>query len=368
MLDSLSISNFRLFRKLEIARLGRVNLFSGKNGTGKSCLLEALNIYFNNANHLLLNDLIKSRNENVLSEKNDAELSGQEVPNDPIRHLFRGHLFPDRPEDGIRMGSLENPDWLKIYTLPYMIEIVETGRLKYTPVTDRSSLDEEGRYSIYVVSDIHGEIKRFIPGEEKVGYAAPKRKLFSIRLTQYVSSQGLHYGEAAYLWDLVNLTELEKEVIHALNIIEPAISGIALIGNSEDRSGRLPVVRIEGTKERIPLKSLGDGAVRLFHIILALVNAENSVLLLDEAENGLHWSVQDKLWRIVFLLAARLNVQVFATTHSKDCIEGFHGAWQDHPESGAFFRLDAHPTLGAKCTPYALRSLGNALESRVEMR
>jgi len=68
---------------------------------------------------------------------------------------------------------------------------------------------------------------------------------------------------------------------------------------------------------------MGDGINRILTIILALVNADNGYLLIDEFENGLHYSVQEKLWNIIFNLSKKLGIQVFATTHSEDCIIGF---------------------------------------------
>lgn len=75
-------------------------------------------------------------------------------------------------------------------------------------------------------------------------------------------------------------------------------------------------------------------------IALALVNAKDGIVLIDEFENGIHYSVQKELWQIVFRLADRLNVQVFATTHSWDCIEGFQKAAQENKqEEGMLIRL-----------------------------
>ena len=68
---------------------------------------------------------------------------------------------------------------------------------------------------------------------------------------------------------------------------------------------------------------MGDGINRILTIIFAMVNCESGYLLIDEFENGLHYSVQEKLWEIIFHLAERLNIQVFATTHSLDCVEAF---------------------------------------------
>ena len=45
----LSIKGYRAFKSLEVSKLGRVTLITGKNNTGKSSILEALRLYTNNA-------------------------------------------------------------------------------------------------------------------------------------------------------------------------------------------------------------------------------------------------------------------------------------------------------------------------------
>jgi len=79
----------------------------------------------------------------------------------------------------------------------------------------------------------------------------------------------------------------------------------------------------------------------LLGIAAALVNARNGFLLIDGFENGLYYAAQVDLWRLIFQAAHRLNVQVFATTHSWDCIEGFQKAAQeDNQEEGMLIRLE----------------------------
>ena len=173
----------------------------------------------------------------------------------------------------------------------------------------------------------------------------------------------------AELWDLTSLTDLESEVISALGLIDSRVSRIAFVEDSKRHSAdnRIPLVKIEGIDEPLPLKSMGDGMTRLFHIVVALVNAQNGLLLIDEFENGLHWKVQPKVWDIIFQLAERLNVQVFATTHSRDCLAGFDTAWNNYPERGAFFRLDTKDGR-IKATEYASETLTDAIEMDVEVR
>ena len=120
---------------------------------------------------------------------------------------------------------------------------------------------------------------------------------------QIVSTENMTNRKLAALWDLTSLTNLESEVISALALIDNRVYGVAFVEDvSRGRSGdnRIPLVKMEGIDEPLPLKSMGDGINRLFHIIVALVNARNGILLIDEFENGLHWSVQPKVWDIVF--------------------------------------------------------------------
>lgn len=78
---------------------------------------------------------------------------------------------------------------------------------------------------------------------------------------------------------------------------------------------------------------------RIFEMTLGLVNSKNGIFLIDEIENGVHYSVQSKLWSFIFQIAARMQIQVFATTHSWDCIEAFQKAASAHPAQGALIRL-----------------------------
>jgi AAA15 family ATPase/GTPase len=104
---------------------------------------------------------------------------------------------------------------------------------------------------------------------------------------------------------------------------------------------RTPVVKLKDENHPIPLHSLGDGMNRLFYIALALVNSRDGLLLIDEVGSGLHYSIQLELWRLIFTLASRLRVQVFATTHSNDCILAFQLAAQENKEEeGMLVRLE----------------------------
>ena len=118
----------------------------------------------------------------------------------------------------------------------------------------------------------------------------------------------------------------------------------------------------------LPLQSMGDGINRILTVILALVNADNGCLLIDEFENGLHYSVQEKLWTIIFELSRKLNVQIFVTTHGEDCIRGFESVLNNSCISdGKLIRLDNENGI-IKQVEFDAKELKIAADQDIEIR
>ena len=375
MLPSFYIENFRIFDTLSISRLGRVNLIVGRNNAGKSAFLEAVLLYVSNASLDVIYKLITSRQENYDSDfQNNPNL----LSLNPIRHFFKGHKIPNLTEPGFILAIRDNEASLNIRTAAFIIEESVDKRIRRK--LDREELESfnpdyfDPDIEIFVVSEQEDATQLLFSQNRdfreayrearfRLGNQRPQNKYGVI---QFVSTQGLTDTKAAQLWDAINLKDLEKDVINSLKLIEKTIVGLAFVEGDKSRD-RVPVVKLENQEERIPLKSLGDGVTRVFHIILSLVNAKGGVLLIDEFENGLHWAVQQSVWEIVFQLAETLNVQVFCTTHSRDCIDGFGNVWKKYPQCGAFFRLFArNQTVLAQ--EYDIETLSDSLETDVEVR
>ena len=79
-----------------------------------------------------------------------------------------------------------------------------------------------------------------------------------------------------------------------------------------------------GLSELIPLAVMGEGMTRLARLVLAISSSPDGVVLVDEVESGFHYSVLPKVWRVIDAAAAQFGVQVFATTHSFECIMAAH--------------------------------------------
>lgn len=311
MLDSLYIKNFRIFKELHIKYLGRINLIVGKNNSGKTSLLEALLSYATNASPYWLDSLIFKRSEHWEIETKDYKKL--QSNNNPLRHMFYDHKFPISENDCIEIGSLnDHNDRIYLRTRNYeILELQESRNTKPLALWNLSSLENWNQH---------------------LNVPKPKMEV------EWVSTNSYHNNERiAELWDNINLTDLKESVLTALKIIEPSIQDLGLtIGNNENR---FVIIRLKDSKEIVSLDSLGEGMSRLFYIMLSLVNSKNGFLLIDEFENGLHYTVQTKVWKLIFKMANDLNVQVFATTHSLDCVTAFQKTAQESDENAMLFRL-----------------------------
>ena len=142
----------------------------------------------------------------------------------------------------------------------------------------------------------------------------------------FVHTVDFNIDNNAMLFDEISLSPEEKYITQALRLIHPKITRINFLNVGTARLGRetrVPVVTLEGDNKKYLLSAMGDGINRILTIILAMLNCKEGTLLLDEFETGLHYSVQDELWKIIFMLAEELDIQVFVTTHSNDCVNSF---------------------------------------------
>lgn len=121
-----------------------------------------------------------------------------------------------------------------------------------------------------------------------------------------------------------------EEIISMMREIEPTLKDIRLGANG--------IIYTDiGLDKLMPLNLLGNGIRRLLAIVSAVFDAKNGILLIDEIENGFHYTSLKTLWKAVCRAAQDFNVQVFTTTHSYECIEAF--ANSEFPEI-ALYRID----------------------------
>lgn len=375
-LPSFRVRGYRGFSDLRIERLGRVNLIVGRNNVGKTSLLEAIQLYAERGNPPLIWQLLATRDETPQRATLLPYRDGipQHVPvlrfadlDDLLASLRR--LFYRRPAQTngrrvIQLGPLGT----------------ESKRLEISlsEIPDASANRTGGGSEPLPLGAVTSMMPVLIiqfnsqPATYAIEATVPERFLRSGPLAirnQFVSANGIQNGELGELWDSVALTGSERRVLDALRIIAPGVEGLSFIGDSHRISGeRLPIVKMKGTDEPVALRSLGDGMQRVLGLSLALVNARGGILLVDEFENGLHYLVQPQVWKLVFQVAHQLDVQVFATSHSWDCIQAFQSVAQDdHESEGILLRLEVKKDDIA-VTSFDEQELEIATREQIEVR
>ncbi len=360
LLNSLEIRNFRGFRHLQIERLGRVNLIVGKNNVGKSSLLEALEFFARRGALRLIWEFLGTRDERVQSEVNIESML------EALAYLFYGRESIGPHTEPIQIGPINSAEESLIFSMGWStLEIDEEGRRNIRPLQPDEYDIVENLIPRVEIQNRHSTLSYPLdPAFLNIPLRSEIKEINCVSIT----ANGMDRRQIGRLWDNISLTDLEKDIVASLRIIAPGIEGLNLVEDPASIQRRFPIVKITGSARRLPLGSLGNGMQRMFGIALALTNAKDGLLLIDEIENGIHYSVQQELWQLIFRLAHCLNIQVFATTHSWDCIEAFQKAAQeDKQEEGMLIRLELKKDEVAT-TLFDERRLGIATREQIEVR
>jgi AAA15 family ATPase/GTPase len=355
MLDSLIVKNFRCLEDFSVERLGRVNLIVGKNNSGKSTVLEALRLYAGNAQRPLLEAISVEHDEKIRT--GEAERSDPELPM-PYQDFFTGRRFPSDDTTVIQIGGATlQEDLLRIEHV-LVVETEEAVSDGSTGETVTRIRRERILKSETAASS--AELKQALmisKGAQRFPIILLDRPLPRSRYAMFdsvgslpcstVATQFGSSDELADLWDKIVLTEHEEVVKQAMQIIAPEFENLTFVRNEDARNalGRVAMqrsarVKLSDVPRPVPLGSLGDGMLRVLQLALRIFPAKGGFLLIDEFENGLHYSVQERVWVLVFEMARRLDIQVFATTHSWDCIESFSKVARARDDvEGVLFRV-----------------------------
>ena len=366
-LPSLAIKGFRGINELSISQLGRVTLLAGKNGVGKTTVLEAVRLYAARGRSHILANILRNREE--LTESLDED--GEEVLAPSWDALFYGR--------GTSSSSQLCIGWENESAHRLSIENVEFGDKEYEQFGRflPDYLPEENPRLLRIrFQDKELSVPVFLANRTATGLRG-RRLIFNddadlppvTKCTQMGPGLPSNVSMSAF-WNSVALTYDETRAVRALKLIYgDQVERVAIIGDrSGSRYGQRAVVKLSGEERPVPLKSLGDGAVRMFGVALALANSRDGFLVIDEAENGIHHSVQRDYWKMILKTAHENNVQVVATTHGWDCVVGFAQAATELEEVDATLVRLQREVDEIRAVEYSEEDLEVAARQGIEVR
>lgn len=322
MIYSLKVHNYRNLVDLKINSLSQINLITGKNNTGKSTLLEAITLLVSKGDIKNILQILLERGEHFRFSE-DYKTTESSVKS--LSSLFNDRIISFDNNDFIEISSSNNEknnsNNVKFSLVKYINEDDENLIVRKKVITNFDEDDTNIKIGFKIEANNQTQIYTLTDGLDRFVNRIGFKSTDYTDIIKYVKTKNINKDTNSKLWDSIDLTPKEKYVIDALKIIEPRTEGITF--KQVNREDRNPFIKLSNDNLIIPLESMGDGINRILTIILSLVNSENGYFLIDEIENGLHHSVQEKLWKIIFNLSEKLNIQVFATTHSEDTIKSF---------------------------------------------
>lgn len=350
----LQIKNFRGIDSLTFEEFARVNVFLGKNNSGKSSVLEALLLLMGMSNPDMPQTLNNIRNRNIFSGIGD------------IRYLFHNMDFNGVPE--IRANQT---DFIKrhlalqmTYTFDKNDEQVssngqiptsETKVFLNTLVINYDVTNDNQKKS-FTNSLRFNNAGVLINKEIEDGYLEKNSCAFISSDLSGVNLSG----------ELTNLFKRKQKdlVLELLKKFDSSISSIEILQDNV-------YIGFDNLNEMMSINMVGDGLRRYLHIVACAANPMNNVILIDEIDNGLHHSAYFHLWSTLFILAKETNKQLFITTHSKEVLSKLYemlDTTSDFQQDLRFYLIDRTKLKGHRSYKYTFEGLKEAYENDIELR
>ena len=350
MLKRLQIRNFRGFNALKIDQLSGINLIAGKNNSGKTSLLEAISLLVG------AGDARLARNVNIIR---GLELDSRVSPA-MIGPLWK-QLFSDL--DMERAIEIEGE-----HTSHGQLALKITSERQATPETALDLMEETSALDHF---SEHALAFQYIDpsGKRVESQIRVKGQEFEINQPPTNASLGviiLLSRTRNIRRDATRLGQLRRKkqgslLLKALQIVEPRLQNI-----EENSSSGIPMIWGDiGLSELVPLSAMGEGMTQIARLVLAIASVPDGVVLVDEVENGIHHSVLPDVWRAIDEAAKQFRTQIFATTHSFECVEAAHQALG--PDDFLLHRLEVSDVEN-RCVTYEPDSIDAAIRHNLEVR
>lgn len=287
--SSVKVNAYRCLKEFEIEKIARVNLFAGVNNSGKTSLLEALYLLCKQNDFNGIVDVLRRRGK---------------IPEDHIPPRW----LTEQLTEGISVEGVFDAKKSSVEIRPYVEESTTIDRSRYL-----KSIEISTQYDIHQLE----AITHIFEGRDRETQADSIKLLSKVVFSSpFFFNEPHHY--TGFYHKSVQSKLLPKIFKFIKEKVVPTVSDIRLV----DEFQRF-LVDDETFETSVDLTSYGEGLQRIFFTSLLFASAENGVVLIDEFENAIHADLIDMFVPFVYDLSKEFNVQLFLTTHSKECVDSF---------------------------------------------
>lgn len=344
------IENFKRFRSLELSDLGHVNLIIGDNNVGKTSLLESL----------LYSDDDDVFSKNLLAALNFKNLGG-EYSEGHLSFFVNRHSYIARKSSRLLLKFA--------YQTSRTREDINYERLGYLDGAI-FGFDEYGHLSRFKIEREDGDL--YGPSTLRSFHSSDNlEENYFCPFMPFSQSYGKDLSFIYSKYILRN-RQVKKRLKDQLSVLIPNIEDLEF--DSAMSSYPILVVALKGEDSVVPLANFGDGALKLFRILLYLILFSGKRLMIDEIDTGIHYSRMKGFWRTILLAAEENEVQLFVTTHNQECIKYFKEALDSQKlnhlksESRTITLVENHQSKEVKAITSHFEELEHAIEYGNEIR
>ena len=334
MFKSLTIKNFRCFEEITIDNIDRVNLIGGINNVGKTALLEAI-FLLNSLNNIEIPFGLNFNRGAIQKQTLDVE------------EICEWLFYQKQVGKAIKITTIDENDEEKELKLtldkasrPRLFPLSPTANSRKTIKDLKLDFKKAGKnllgFTAFLSIDKEGDVRIELQQHEEQEIQEielfPPSVFLSSRLRVSPTEDAKVFSEFA-------VKNEQDEILEILKIVEPRLKRLEVLV-----TGGIPIIHGDiGGDYLIPISLMGEGMGRLLSIILSIMNFQGGIVLIDEIENGIHYSVMEKFWQSIDVATRKFNTQLFATTHSYECIGAAYEAFyfsEFESYNLRYFRLD----------------------------
>ncbi|MDP8240767.1 MAG: AAA family ATPase [Candidatus Hatepunaea meridiana] len=357
MYKEFKIKNFKCFSDFSIDSFERVNLIAGENCVGKTAFLEALFIHCGAYNPGLTFRIDSLRGVKVVNFDNFKET--------PWDHLFNDF---NTSKGIVLFGKTDNKEERELH-----LRIVDKQN-ELKEIINTKDTDIEETESASISTNIIKTLELMSKDEKKREHISfifiHKQKIHNINViappfpAQYVSNRIQISDEIINYFSAIEKVGKQRIVLNVIKVVEKRLKRLTNITIGKDTV----IYGDIGLNQLVPISYMGSGITRLLSVILAIANNNNGIVLIDEIENGFHHGIMKKVWQAIGKAARDFNVQVFAVTHSRECVVAAHQAFSENDVYDfRYHRLDKIKGV-IKAVNYNQEIMQAAIEANFEVR